>query len=393
MAYKRIIVCCILAGLSVLTSNCGEISDIRGEEITGYDDYLTAKYFHGCTLSANIALEKPDWVRYQVLDGLTDDEIRSMLSIWKISGTTVYIMTYYGEYGSDEWLSPNGEKTSTVNSAFSPGCSCFSAATLNGGHILAYNNDEPEQKQNLIVFAKPPSGAASMSISLDGYTNITRYSKNLTDMDLRENVLKAPHKPYDGINQYGVCLSPTANLEEDREFYYSGNYQGRITLAGVMICRLILDKARNVYDALDILKKTTNSFGGWVQYLICDALGNSVVVEYWNGEEVITWKTGPFQILTNNRVNGHQNDMDYWMDVCHRYVKYYQMLSECKCLLNDEQEAMDFLGASCTPLQKFSSASNPLWSSVYNSKTLEWRLVWDKNWDKVYKFSIPLNEN
>ena len=81
--------------------------------------------------------------------------------------------------------------------------------------------------------------------------------------------------------------------------------------------------------------------------------------------------------------------MDYWWDVCHRYVKYHQMLTGIDGVLTDDRHAMDLLEASCIPLGRGSGYSNPIWSSVYNSHTLKWRLVWNREWENVYTFTLP----
>jgi len=59
-------------------------------------------------------------------DGLTKDQIRTLASIRQIDNYPLYIMTYYGDYGFDEFLK-KGHTIASVNIIDFEGCSCFAA--------------------------------------------------------------------------------------------------------------------------------------------------------------------------------------------------------------------------------------------------------------------------
>jgi hypothetical protein len=359
--------------------------DCAVKDLGRFNAFATARDFHGYALSPNVDLVKPDWVYCQQLDDLTEDQQKTLLSIWQVRDSNVFLMTYYGEipaYDDTTWEDFIG---STADAAPTPlACSAFSARNAARQPLFGYNNDEPAYQNNTIVFTRPEQGMASMSMAMERYAHLDRYSRNLNDKSLRDHVLKFPLYPFDGMNEHGVVMAPMSNLDEDELTYYqSFRVTDRPSLFLLTVIRYVLDRAHDVFEAIDLLRQVNNTGGYCTHYLVADAFGNSVILEYWHGELVVIWREGPFQIATNNRVEGHQNDLDYWSTFTgdRRYVRYFNLLTESAGIVS-EDAAFDILRAN-------SASGVTLWSSVYNTATGDWRLVWDRRWSTVYRISPP----
>jgi hypothetical protein len=362
--------------------------DCAVKDLGHLNAFATARDFHGYTLSSNMDLVKPDWVYCQELDDLTEDQQKTLLSIWQVRDSNLLLMTYYGDipaYDDTSWEDVIGSSAQTVDPGPTPqACSAFSATNAAREPLFGYNNDEPTYQYNTIVFTRPGQRMASMSMAMERYAHLDRYSKNLDDRSLRDHVLKFPLYPFDGMNEHGVVMAPMSNLDEDDLTYYqSFRVTDRPSVFLLTVIRYVLDQAHDVFEAIDLLRQVNNTGGYCVHYLIADALGNSAIIEYWHGELVVIWREGPFQIATNNRVESHQNDLDYWSAFTGdlRYVRYFNLLTESAGIVS-EDEAFDLLRAN-------SAFGVTLWSSVYNTASGDWRLVWDRRWNTVYRISPP----
>jgi hypothetical protein len=341
------------------------------------------RVFHDFTISPNTKLVKPDFVDLQILDGLTEDQIRTLQSIRLIEGTTTYMMTYYGSYGTEDNI-PKETDDLPFDQERRISCSTFSASTPQGEPIFAYNEDNGGADWMMVIFADPPDGYATMCITSTRFCGIRDYAQSFHDLSLRKLVLTAPHYSFDGINEHGLTMSPMNN--DEGELVYDPNNK---SLHGLTTICLVLHSARNVYEAIDLLKRYNNTFSEIVHYLISDAYGNSVVIEYYDGQVVPTWKSGPFQICTNSRVDGCQNDTSYWRVTCRRYWNLLSWLVACNGIVT-EKKAFEFLAGVAMQPTNDSGSGRTVWSSVYNNITGTWKLVLDREYNQVYSFSMPM---
>lgn len=381
-----------LAALALSMARCSA-DDAPSQRCTVRDlgplnPFVSTRDFHGYTLSPNMDLVKPDWVYCQQLDGLSEEQQRTLLSIWQVRDTNLFLMTYYGDmppYDDTSWEDLVGSAAPGVDAGpNAEACSAFSAANAAGELVFGYNNDEPTFRHNTIVFTRRGSNLASMSMAMERYAQLDRYSKNLDDRSLRDHVLKFPLYPFDGINEYGVVMAPMSNQDTDDPAYYQPfRVPDKPSLFVLTVIRWVLDQAHDVHEAIALLKQVNNTGGYHSHYLLADALGNSVIIEYWHGELVVIWKEGPFQIATNNRVEGHQNDLDYWSTFTSdlRYVRYHHLLTRLAGVVSDD-DAFTILQANSVP-------GVTLWSSVYDAARADWRLAWNRRWDTIYRISPP----
>lgn len=233
------------------------------------------------------------------------------LSTLKERSPGVYTMTYDGDYGFDEFLKQGAESDEDIEkfitkrlmkgfptkiNVVDSGCTAFVSADENGNVIFARNFDF-EYAPFVQVFTSPESGYASVStvnLSFAGYNK-----DNLPSSGIRIKnylTLAAPYLPFDGMNEKGVCIAllavPEAEIKNDPD---------KITLNTTTAIRLVLDKAADVDEAVNLLKQYNIYFSGDVEchYLIADANGNSVIAEYYNDDLQIIKPDKDYQIASN----------------------------------------------------------------------------------------------
>lgn len=96
----------------------------------------------------------------------------------------------------------------------------------------------------------------------------------------------APFAPMDGMNEKGLCVAVL--MIQDRPGFQQDT--GRPDLTTTTAVRLLLDKAADVEEAVDLLSQYDMhaSAGMMVHFALADATGHSVVVEYIDNEMVVT---------------------------------------------------------------------------------------------------------
>ncbi|MCK9171321.1 MAG: linear amide C-N hydrolase [Treponema sp.] len=238
------------------------------------------------------------------------DELKSLRSLEKIDDYGMFRMTYYGDYGFDDFLKTGAKNDKDIErfvtgrllkglpvhlNAAGAGCTAF-VVHNERGDILYGRNFDFAYAPSLQVFTAPSDGYASVStvnLSFAGYGKDTLPEK----MKLNSfPVLAAPYLPFDGMNEKGVAIALLAVPEADAP--YSPE---KVTLNTTTIIRLVLDKAATVDEAVRLMKKYNIYFSGGItcHYLIADSTGRSALVEYYNGA-VRTVNTGAaYQIASN----------------------------------------------------------------------------------------------
>ena len=307
---------------------------------------------------------------------LSESEERTLDSIEQIGDYHTYVMTYYGDYGFENYLA-GGEFNREQQAIGSISCSTFSAYKNNGDTLFGYNQDCSRDEWSLIIFADSPTGYASVSIVRGDFCYIEAYMANRLSSYYRDRVLEAVYYPFDGMNEHGVTMSP---------MYVPGESvweQGKRSLHGLSVIRLVLDYARDVDEAVELIRQYNNSMADEIHYLVSDAHGDSAVVEYFDGGVVVTRTDEPWQVCTNTRICG--NSHNYLMAACGRYGHAYSTLQAYDGRIT-EDIAFDILES----ISFFSNNGGTLWSSVYNKTTGEWRFCLDRNYDDVFSFEIPM---
>ena len=199
-----------------------------------------------------------------------------------------FAATFRGDYAFDAFLARGGADTEDGTYEFiknilgAPeglrfrveGLGCSTMQTKGEDGYLFGRNFDWNECPLLVLTSYPASGYASLSsVNLDFVRN---RSGDLPDDKL---VFAAHYAPLDGMNEKGLCISVNL-LPDGMELRQDTGKPGRLTITTAI--RLILDKAATTDEALNLLRQydLSTTTGLTVHYLISDAKGRSVCVEY-----------------------------------------------------------------------------------------------------------------
>jgi len=162
------------------------------------------------------------------------NELRSLASIKQIDDYGIFQMTYFGDYGFDDFLLVGAESDGDIEAFVigrllrgapinlnitGAGCTVFAVRNDSGEVIFGRNFGFPTYSPSMQVITRPNNGYASVS------------TVNLLFLGYNENnlpgglsfgcfpVLVAPYLPFDGVNEKGVAIALLAVPEADLPFY------------------------------------------------------------------------------------------------------------------------------------------------------------------------------
>ena len=241
-----------------------------------------------------------------------------VVGAWRMFGTFVvaarsihmledglYVMEYRGDYGFDEFLARGGAADDSAvadyltgflsrgyykkaDNEIKPGdygCSTVCVKDKDGAVYFGRNFDW-EKGRAMIVHTVPDDGYESLSTcDLDFLGFGGDYAP---DGSMRERIqtLAAIYVPLDGMNEKGLVVADL--MAGDNEETHQKTDRPDLTTTTAI--RLLLDRAANVDEAIGLLGQydMTSSIGSAHHFSIADASGRSVVVEYVDGEMLVT---------------------------------------------------------------------------------------------------------
>lgn len=164
------------------------------------------------------------------------------------------------------------------------GCSTLTVQQPEGGVLFGRNFDW-KNCEAMVVAAYPEYGYPSLStVNMDFITQNTGGGMALRLKQVQ--TLAALYAPLDGMNGAGLAVSvnmiqDSASIDQDT---------GKPDLTTTTAIRLLLDKAADVEEALELLAQYDlhGSMGMMVHFAIADSSGRSVAVEYVNHKMVVT---------------------------------------------------------------------------------------------------------
>ncbi len=303
------------------------------------------------------------------------DQLRSAISVKKAADTKLLVMHYYGDYGFDEFLKRGlaSEANSILGSVNSPhwSCTCFASFGNENDPLLGRNYDYT-QVRPLILFTDPPGGYAS--VSMVDITFMGIYTEDLSWKN-RLRLLIAPYYPFDGMNEYGLAVGMMAIPQAE-----GGRDPQKVTIGSLQIIRLVLDHARNVTEALALLQDYNVDFRGPpIHYLMADAAGNSVVIEYLDGKPVVIHNDEPWQVATNFILSG--TSLEEAESSCSRYKTAYETLRQAQGSLTPS-ESLTLLNNVSQPITS--------WSVVYGLTSGKIRLVMARDFGHGLDFDLEM---
>ena len=298
---------------------------------------------------------------------------------------------YDGDYGFDEFLSQGGASSDgevvkyladnllsgldlgdLLGSVF--GCSTISVQSPEGNALFGRNFDW-NNCEAMVVAAYPENGYASLStVNMDF---ITKNVSGVVSMALRLDEVKtlaALYAPLDGMNEVGLGVS--VNMIQDSAAIEQNTNKPDITTTTAI--RLILDKAANVDEALELLSQYDlhGSMGMMIHFAIADSTGRSVAVEYVNNEMIVV----ETPVLTNFYLAGGEKNGRGTEQSHERYNILMRQLDEAPAMTTaDVRDALDSVSKD-----NFGEFESTEWSIVMNLSTGEARYYHRENYSQSY---------
>jgi hypothetical protein len=311
-------------------------------------------------------------------EGLSQEQVATLGSLEQMDEYPLYAMHYRGGYGAAALPTQTTGRQTILNTPSSGrvwACSLFAALADPDSKIFGRNFDW-EFSPALVLFTSPPDGYASVSMVDIAYLGFGEgKASGLTDLPLieRQALLGAPLIPFDGMNEHGLAVGMAAvppgdtPADPDKE-----------TISSLMVIREILDHARDVEEAVTILRSHNIDWSGGphLHYLIADASGRAVLVEFHQGAIVVIPNETPWHQATNFL---HAAADDSVKGYCWRYDTISERLGAAAGRIT-AHDAMDLLHDV--------AQDGTQWSVVYEMSTRNMSVVMGQTYRNVHAFAI-----
>ena len=278
-------------------------------------------------------------------------------------------------------------------------CTSFQAKQAEGEGYWYGRNYDFYKNPTLVTISHPRKGYASIAtsdMSHIGY-GLDKLPKGFLS---RINCMAAIYAPVDGINEKGLCTSimalPKQASQQNTEKHDVGTS---------MIMRIWLDRCATVEEALALLESVDvrhdATVGSGYHYMIADAAGHCVVVEFDKDDE---WKTivvrkpddVDYMLVTNHLLNPKHyttepdiafgNPHSYSWD---RYAKAGAYLAEHQGVLTLEeaQECLALVHWVDLPIPG-DQVEDTQYSNVYDQQNLTLSLRNWNDYETTHNFSL-----
>lgn len=317
------------------------------------------------------------------------DKLKAANSVEKLS-EGLYYMEYDGDYGFDEFLLYGGAKNQgdvasyIVNFlsggfvefegeevAFNFGCSTLTTKQTDGSYVMGRNFDYTgDNPRAMIIHTKPENGYESYSTT---WLDFLGFGNDFVPENMKDKYmsLATVYVPLDGINEKGLCVADLINGDSE----LTSQNTDKVDLTTTTAIRLLLDKAANVDEAIKLLQQYDmhSDIGRSHHLSISDSTGSSVVVEYINGEMIVT----DTPVVTNHYLSegkkfGIGNEESH---------KRYDTLMKKR---DDTLSTKDMANA----MESVSYENETQWSIVYDIEKLELDFYFQRQFDNPFEFSI-----
>ncbi len=303
--------------------------------------------------------------------------------------TGLSMVRHEGEYGFDTFLEQGGAGSNADVAAYitsllaqeihmegAPfGCSTLSAENQDGGYLFGRNFDW-NTCNGLIVSARPEKGYASVStVNMDF---IRAGGINLSQLPDSVQAVVSLYAPLDGMNEKGLAVS--VNMIQDSVSISQDTAKPDLTTTTAV--RLLLDKAANVEEALELLQQYDfhSSMGMMVHLALADADGRSVAVEYVDNEMMVT----ETPVVTNFYLTDGEKQGIGTTQSHTRYEILTQTLEERGAMT--ETEVRDALNS--VSKDNFGEFESTEWSIVMNQETKELIYYHRENYETAYVIAV-----
>ncbi len=303
---------------------------------------------------------------------------------------------YDGDYGFDDFLAQGGASSDgeviqyLANNLLSDlnlgdllggifGCSTIAVQSPEGDALFGRNFDW-KNCEAMVVESHPENGYASLStVNMDFITQ--NVSGGMVGMALNLDEVKtiaALYAPLDGMNEAGLAVS--VNMIQDSAAIEQNTEKPDITTTTAI--RLLLDKAGNVEEALELLGQYDlhGSMGMMIHFAIADSTGRSVAVEYVDNEMIIT----ETPVLTNFYLTEGEKQGIGTQQSHERYdILLNQLEKTPQMRMENVRDALDSVSKD-----NFGEFESTEWSIVMNLSTGEARYYHRENYSQNYTFRL-----
>jgi len=327
--------------------------------------------------------------------------IKETLATVKQVDKNIWTVVYKGSYGLDEMLEKGipgiggivrfTQKYIHSRQVFlNPfvkdfGCSTFNTRTPQNDVILGRNFDYKDSVC-IVVWTAPENGYRSMTVTLGAFLLYGKKWQNPEKLKNHIRMMGAPYCCMDGVNEKGLAIAVLEIKTKPTK-----QKTGKKPITTVTAIRAVLDKCKNVDEAIELLKKYDMRdliFANY-HYQIADAEGNSVIIEYVNNEMKVirqTHKDENLKLTNYFLTEGGDNRKEMGRD---RYKRIDDTLCECGHHISEE-DAMKLLESCklCYHHQYLPHMVVTVWSNVYNCAKKTMKICSGMNYDDMYEFSL-----
>lgn len=277
-----------------------------------------------------------------------------------------------------------------------PACSAFQAITPDGDVIYGRNFDYRfKDGASILVRTKPRKGYKSLSmvsmnfVGLDG----AKLTDGSTDLSL---LVAAPLMQMDGMNEKGLAISVLVVVADDCSKQFE---EGKHSIMTSVMIRMLLDRAKNVDQALEMLThynffsdgfqkdRKKGNFSNY-HFLLSDASGHTVVLEYIKEDGPESDSKWVMNTVDEKYVTNHFRS-EGWKHLGRQDERWKTMqktLDEHDGVITAEQ-GMELLDAvHQTPYENHEGKTQ--WSVIYNLTKRTATICVNGNYSKSYKFSL-----
>ncbi len=321
----------------------------------------------------------------------TEEQKASINSLKDIDNGRFYVMDYTADYKLDELVNANltdvqsmidfiqkkllnGGETSA--NAQNIGCSAFTASSRDGKKLYGRNFDYKMDMSAVLIRTTPKDGYKSIGLADAGWVGYGLGSLNDKKTDLSMAV-SFPYLIMDGMNEKGLAVSvlllrgtPT---RQDT---------GKNKIGTTVAMRLMLDKAKDVDEAIDLISKfdmQSSMPDANFHFLLSDATGKTVVLEY---------AINKMNVIDANFVANHY--LSPSMNGEGHGKERYEVLKAALNFRNNElteTESMSLL-EMVSQWETEEATSMTQWSVVYNLTDLSAEVAIRRNYRKLFKFTL-----
>ncbi|HPY75596.1 MAG: linear amide C-N hydrolase [Planctomycetes bacterium] len=321
----------------------------------------------------------------------TEEQQISLDSIKNLDNGLFYEMDYIADYKLDLVLDSNiqnvfqlaqflQKELLTENQPIkfhdSFGCSSFSVKTKDNHVLYGRNFDYNMKMTAILIRITPKNGYKSIGLADVGWIgyDIGNLDDGKTDLSM---LVGTPYMIMDGMNEKGFAIS-VLQLNHTPTQQKTGK---KAIMTSTML-RLLIDRAATVDEAIALLKNydmysamPDSDF----HYLLSDASGKTVVIEYCNNEMFVldnTFVTNFYLHPSMNKIGGGYQ----------RYEILQSILNFNKNRLNHQQamNLLDFVSQDTTKEVK----SKTQWSAVYDLTAKSLSVAIRGNYEKIFHFSL-----